>query len=78
METMPDIVGKIDVEAEIHDSEQGDGHKLFLARNGICEEIKRNKNNGCHSAENIGKNIFTAAADCGINACKVICKEIED
>ena len=77
MEAVPDIIEDIYIKAEIENTEQGYVGNLFSERNGFCEKIKRNKKNGCNSAVNIGQNIFAAAANGGLDACKVVCKKIE-
>ena len=78
MEAVPDIIENIDVEAEIKNSEKRYIGNLFSERNGFCEKIERNKKNGCDSAVNIGQNIVAAAANGGLNACKVVCEKIKN
>ena len=76
VEGVPDIVGNIKVEAEIQYAQKRKSSDLFFFGDSFCKEEKRYKDKSENAAINVGKNIITAASDCGSQTCKMVCKEI--
>ena len=78
MESVNNIIRKIQVKAEEEYGKQNDVSRPLLCLDLVAENIKRNEHNGDNSAVNIRQNCVAAASDCRLKRGKMICKEIKN